>query len=155
MDTSQDKYNGNIGKTVSKGSGWLALSPLIIFLAVYLASSLLAMDFYKIPITAAFLLASAYALLITGRRQKMPIEDRISVFSRGAGNRSVLLMIWIFVLAGAFASTAKAIGAIDAAVELTLMLLPGRLVFAGIFLASCFISMSIGTSVGTIVALFP
>lgn len=155
MDTSQDKYNGNIGKTVSKGSGWLALSPLIIFLAVYLASSLLAMDFYKIPITAAFLLASAYALLITGRRQKMPIEDRISVFSRGAGNRSVLLMIWIFVLAGAFASTAKAIGAIDAAVELTLMLLPGRLVFAGIFLASCFISMSIGTSVGTIVALIP
>jgi Na+/H+ antiporter NhaC len=83
------------------------------------------------------------------------LEAKISTFSEGAGNKNVLLMIWIFVLAGAFAATAKQIGAIDATVNLALKILPGRLLYAGLFLASCFISMSIGTSVGTIVALVP
>ena len=77
------------------------------------------------------------------------------MFSEGAGNRNVLLMIWIFVMAGAFATTARQIGAIDATVNLAMRLLPGRFLYAGLFLASCFISMSIGTSVGTIVALVP
>ena len=132
-------------------SGWAALSPLLVFLVVYLVSSLLEKDFYKIPITAAFLVASAYALMIS----KGTTDEKIAVFSRGAGDRNVLLMIWIFVLAGAFASSAQEIGAVDATVDLTLRILPDRLLYAGIFLASCFISMAIGTSVGTIVALVP
>lgn len=132
--------------------GWLALSPLAVFLVIYLLSSILSHDFYSIPVASAFLIASCYALLIY---RKGTLEERISVFSEGTGNRNVLLMIWIFVLAGAFAQTAKDIGAIDATVNLTLRLLPGKLIFAGLFLASCFISMSIGTSVGTIVALVP
>lgn len=133
-------------------SGIIALSPLILFLALYLLSSLLAGDFYKVPIASAFLIASVYAVIISKERK---VEDKIAVFSSGAGNPNVLLMIWIFVLAGAFASTAKAIGAIDATVNLTLMLLPGKLIYAGLFIAACFISMSVGTSVGTIVALVP
>ena len=132
-------------------NGWLALSPLLVFLAAYLVSSVIAGDFYRIPIAAAFLLASAYALLIT----RGTAEQRIAIFSDGAGDKNVLLMIWIFVLAGAFASTAEVIGAIDASVSLVLGILPGKLLYAGIFVASCFISMSIGTSVGTIVALVP
>ena len=132
--------------------GLLALSPLIVFLCVYLISSVIARDFYRIPISAAFLLASVYAMCICKGKT---IEERISIFSDGAGNRNVLLMIWIFVLAGAFAATAKEIGAIDATVSLALRILPGNLLYAGLFLASCFISMSIGTSVGTIVALVP
>lgn len=132
--------------------GLLALSPLIVFLCVYLVSSIIAQDFYKIPISAAFLLASVYAMCICKGKT---IEERISIFSDGAGNRNVLLMIWIFVLAGAFAETAKEIGAIDATVNIALRILPGNLLYAGLFLASCFISMSIGTSVGTIVALVP
>lgn len=132
--------------------GWLALSPLAVFLLVYLISSIIAKDFYSIPIASAFLIASCYALIIT---RGSSLEHKIAIFSDGAGNKNVLLMIWIFVLAGAFASTAKEIGAIDATVNLTLRILPGKLLFAGIFLASCFISMSIGTSVGTIVALIP
>ena len=132
-------------------SGWAALSPLLVFLVVYLVSSLLEKDFYKIPITAAFLVASAYALMIS----KGTTDEKIAVFSKGAGDRNVLLMIWIFVLAGAFASSAQEIGAVDATVDLTLRILPDRLLYAGIFLASCFISMAIGTSVGTIVALVP
>lgn len=136
-----------------KMNGWLALSPLFVFLAVYAISSLLAHDFYKVPITASFIVASAYALAITGGAGGL--DGRISIFSRGAGEPNVLLMIWIFVLAGAFAATAKDIGAIDATVNFTLKILPGKLLFAGLFLASCFISMAIGTSVGTIVALVP
>lgn len=133
-------------------NGWIALSPLFVFLGVYLVTSLVAKDFYKIPISAAFLIAAIYAVLICRGRS---LEQRIAVFSHGAGNKNVLLMIWIFVLAGAFASTAKAIGAIDACVNLALQLLPGNFLYAGLFLAACFISMSIGTSVGTIVALVP
>ena len=136
---------------MTKGRGILALSPLLVFLGVYLVSSFIAKDFYKVPVVAAFLLASAYALLIT----KGGIEERVTVFSRGAGDRNVLLMIWIFVLAGVFATTAKAIGSIDATVAFTLRILPGRFILVGLFVAACFISMAIGTSVGTIVALMP
>ena len=132
--------------------GWLALSPLAVFLVIYLLSSIISGDFYSVPVASAFLIASCYALMIFHGGS---LGDRIEVFSQGAGNRNVLLMIWIFVMAGAFAQTAKDIGAIDATVNLTLRLLPGKLIFAGLFLASCFISMSIGTSVGTIVALVP
>lgn len=134
-----------------KLNGWLALSPLLVFLIVYLVSSLVAKDFYKVPVASAFLIASVYALATT----RGTMDQRISIFSRGAGNSNVLLMIWIFVLAGAFANTAKEIGSIDATVNLTLMVVPDKLLLAGLFLAACFISMAIGTSVGTIVALVP
>jgi len=139
--------------TKRKINGWLALSPLLVFLCIYVISSLVARDFYKVPVAAAFIIASAYALLITRGVEKT--DDKMAIFSRGAGNRNVLLMIWIFVLAGAFAATAKDIGAIDATVNATLRILPGKLIYAGLFLAACFISMAIGTSVGTIVALVP
>lgn len=109
-------------------------------------------DFYKVPIAAAFLIASVYAMALC---LKGKIEERVTIFSQGAGHKNVLLMIWIFILAGAFATTAKEIGAIDATVNITLQLLPGKLLFAGLFLAACFISMAVGTSVGTIVALVP
>ena len=136
---------------MNRSRGLLALSPLLVFLAVYLVSSFMAKDFYKVPVVAAFLLASAYAILIT----RGSLEERVAVFSRGAGNGNVLLMIWIFVLAGVFAATAKAIGSIDAVVAATLHILPGRFILVGLFVAACFISMAIGTSVGTIVALVP
>ena len=145
----RDKWAEHDSKPMN---GWLALSPLMVFLCVYLVSSIIADDFYKIPISAAFLIASIYAIAICRGKT---MEQRIATFSEGAGNKNVLLMIWIFVLAGAFASTAKEIGAIDATVNLALRVLPGKLLYAGLFLASCFISMSIGTSVGTIVALVP
>ena len=161
MGIIPDRYISELSRSLKKRkkaydetpmSGWLALSPLFVFLCMYLASSIIANDFYRIPISAAFLLASIYGILICRGKS---LEERVSVFSRGAGNRNVLLMIWIFVLAGAFAATAKQIGAIDATVNLALRILPGKLLYAGLFLASCFISMSIGTSVGTIVALVP
>lgn len=129
----------------------MALSPLLVFLGVYLVSSLIVGDFYKTPIAAAFIIAAAYAIIIT----KGSVKERVDIFSQGASNKNVMMMIWIFILAGAFANTAKSIGAIDATVNLTLAVLPGKTLYAGLFVASCFISMSIGTSVGTIVALMP
>ena len=132
--------------------GWLALSPMLVFLFTYLGASILLNDFYKIPITVAFMLSSCYAVAIT---RGLTIEERINVFSLGASDKSILLMVWIFMLAGAFAQGAKQMGAIDSVVNLTLTILPSDLLLAGIFLASCFISLSVGTSVGTIAALVP
>lgn len=138
--------------TSKKEGSWWALSPLVVFLCLYLATSLLANDFYKMPITVAFLFSSCYAIAIT---RGLTLEQRIQQFSVGAGNKNILLMIWIFVLAGAFAQGAKQMGAIDATVNLTLHILPDNLLLAGIFIAACFISLAVGTSVGTIVALTP
>lgn len=132
--------------------GLWALSPLAVFLCLYLVTSLVAGDFYKVPIAVAFLAASAYAVLIT---RGMKLSERVERFSAGAAHKNIMLMIWIFVLAGAFAASAKEMGAIDATVNLTLRILPDSLLLPGIFIAACFISLAIGTSVGTIVALVP
>ncbi|MDO5442164.1 MAG: Na+/H+ antiporter NhaC family protein [Bacteroidia bacterium] len=132
--------------------GLLSLTPLLVFLGVYLVTSLVIKDFYKVPVASAFLLASCYAILISRGR---PLRERVASFSAGAADSKVLLMVWIFILAGAFAQTAKDIGAIEATVNLTLRLIPGSMLYAGLFFTACFISMSVGTSVGTIVALVP
>lgn len=133
--------------------GWLALSPLLVFLLLYLVTSLCVNDFYKVPITVAFLISSIYAVAID--RRGKTLEERVQRFSTGAADKNILLMVWIFILAGAFAHSAKSMGAIDATVNLTLSILPQNFLLAGIFMAACFISLSIGTSVGTIVALTP
>ena len=138
--------------------GIIALSPLAVFILLYLVTSIIAGDFYKVPITVAFLLSSIYAVIVCGgipTRGGMSITERISIFSRGASMGNMMLMLWIFVLAGAFANTAKVMGSIDATVNLTLSVLPGNMIYAGLFLAACFVSISVGTSVGTIVALTP
>ena len=129
-----------------------ALSPLLVFIVLYLVTSIVARDFYKVPITVAFMVASIYAVASSG---KMPLQKRIESYSRGAASGNLMMMLWIFVLAGAFANAAKEMGCIDATVNLTLHLLPAEMLLAGVFLAACFISLSIGTSVGTIVALVP
>ena len=132
--------------------GLIALSPLFVFIAFYLITSIIAGDFYKIPITVAFMVSSIYAIIICNGK---PLMQRINTYSRGAATEQMMLMIWIFVLAGAFAHSAKMMGSIDATVNLTLSLLPPQMILAGLFLAACFISLSIGTSVGTIAALVP
>ena len=130
----------------------MALTPLLLFLALYLVTSLVVGDFYKMPIAVAFVVASVYAAcLLKGRT----LQERVEVFSHGAADSNILQMIWIFILAGAFAGSAEAMGAIDATVNLTLKLLPAEYLTAGLFLAACFVSISVGTSVGTVVALTP
>lgn len=137
---------------MSNKRGLLALSPLMVFIALYLVTSIIANDFYKVPISVAFLISGIFAVATL---REGTLAERIEVFSRGASTSNIMLMLWIFVLAGAFASSAKAIGSIDATVNLMLNIVPDNMVLAGLFLASCFISLSIGTSVGTTVALVP
>ena len=141
---------GNRNKT-KHTQGLLALSPLFVFLCLYLVTSIIVQDFYKVPIIVAFLISSVYAIAIT----KGGINHRIQVFSKSAGSKNMMLMLWIFILAGAFAGAAKAMGAVDATVNMALVVLPHSMILAGIFLAACFISLAIGTSVGTIAALTP
>ena len=137
---------------MSNKKGLFALSPLMVFIMLYLVTSIVARDFYKVPISVAFVVSSIYAIATT---RKGKLDARIEIFSKGASTSNIMLMLWIFILAGSFASSAKAMGAIEATVNLMLTILPDNMLLAGLFLAACFISISIGTSVGTIVALVP
>ena len=136
--------------TPTRRPSWFGLTPLVIFLLVYLVASIVSGDFYKMPIAVAFLVASGYAVAIT---RGLGLMERIQQFSRGAADTNILMMIWIFILAGAFAGGAKSVGAVAATVDVILSVLPASMLLPGLFLASCFISLSIGTSVGTLVAL--
>lgn len=138
--------------TKSTTSSILGLSPLLIFLVSYLASSLLLQDFYAMPLSVAFVIASTYAIAIT---PKIKLEERIRIFTEGASDTNIMTMIWIFVLAGAFAEGAKTIGAIDASVSFILSVFPSSFLLPALFIAACLISLSVGTSVGTIIALAP
>ena len=145
---------------ISNKKGLRALSPLFLLLALIVIIIVMSLSGTTIdgksvpvmPLTVAFLIASIYAVAMSG---DMPLKKRIDTYSKGAGASDLLLMLWIYVLAGAFAASAKAIGSIDTTVNLTLSVLPSNLILPGLFLAACFISISIGTSVGTVVALVP
>ncbi len=137
---------------LTTAKGLLSLSPIVVFLILYPITSLLIGDFYKVPLTVAFIGASAWGFL-TARH--LTFSQRVEAFSRSAGSSNIIYMVWIFILAGAFSSLAEHTGAISATVNLTLRFLPYELLIPGLFLAACFISLSIGTSVGTVVALTP
>ena len=137
---------------ITKTKGLMALSPMMVFLILYVAVSALIGDFYRIPISVALLVASMWAIIIY---RGIPLKERIETFSKAAANSDIIYMIWIFVLAGAFASVAKSIGAVDATVTFTLNILPPQYIVPTLFVAACLISFSIGTSVGTVVALTP
>lgn len=139
-------------RRIAASKGWLALSPVAVFLLLYVAVSIILDDFYKMPISVALVVASMWAVAIYRGHS---LTERIETFSRAAGHFNILYMIWVFVLAGAFATIAKEIGAIDATVNLTLRFFPPEFVIPTLFFAACFISLSVGTSVGTVVALTP
>ncbi|WP_415874767.1 Na+/H+ antiporter NhaC family protein [Clostridium sp.] len=119
---------------------------------MYLVPSIVTNDFYKMPVSVSFIAASIVAIAMN---TKESINKKVEVFCKGAGNTDIILMIIIFILAGAFAEVAKVMGAVDSTVNLGLTILPGNILIAGVFIICCFISLSIGTSVGTIAALAP
>lgn len=132
--------------------GFLALSPLIVFVVLYLVLSLVAGDFSSVPLTVVFLISSVYAVATS---TKFSLKERIDIYGQGASMPNLLLMLWIYVLAGAFSQSAKGMGAIDTTVNLALNILPPSMILPGLFVTACFISISIGTSVGTVVTLVP
>lgn len=136
---------------ISLKRGLLGISPVVIFLLLYVVVSIYVGDFYKMPFSVALLCASAWGIVIS----KGSLTERIETYSKAAAHSNIIYMIWIFILAGAFASLAKEIGAVEATVDLTLRLLPPSMIVPGMFVAACFISLAVGTSVGTVVALTP
>ena len=138
-------------KQVKKGNPF-ALMPLVVFLVLFVGSGIITGDFYKMPVVVAFLISAAVALF---SNRKAYLQDKIEVFCKGAGDSNIILMIVIFLLAGGFSGVAKAMGGVDATVNLSLSILPANLLVVGLFIIGCFISVSMGTSVGTISALAP
>lgn len=139
-------------KTEIKKGNPLALLPLGVFLVLFVGSGLITGDFYKMPSLVAFLIAGGVALLFN---RKVSLEEKMNIFCKGAGDSNIILMVIIFLLAGAFSSVAKAMGGVDSTVNLSLSILPSNLLVTGLFIIGCFISVSMGTSVGTIAALAP
>lgn len=133
-------------------NGALSLVSLLLLAVVMVLTGLVMGDFSKIPMTLVFLLTSIVVLFTLSG---YTIEERIRIYSKGAGSPDLLLMVWIFILAGAFAKSAQTMGAVSATVNLTLMYLPQSILLAGLFMAACIVSLCVGTSVGTIVALVP
>lgn len=136
---------------MQKGNPW-ALMPFFIFLILFIGSGIVLNDFYAFPVIVAITIASAVALFMNRKETMM---KKIETFTTGAGNSNVMLMVLIFLLAGAFSETAKGMGAIEATVNFALSILPQNLLVIGLFIIACFISLAMGTSVGTIVALAP
>lgn len=143
MDKCTEKLN--------KGSA-MALLPMGIFLALYLVTSIITKDFYKMPVIIALLAACIVAFMMN---PKESIDTKLELFCKGAGNLDIIIMLLIFVFSGAFANVAKSMGAVESTVNLGLKFLPSSVLIAGVFLIAAFISLAIGTSMGTIAALAP
>ncbi|AIF66953.1 sodium:proton antiporter [Terribacillus saccharophilus] len=136
---------------MKKANPW-ALIPFVVFLILFIGSGIITGDFYTFPVIVAITISAGVALAMN---RKESLTKKVDIFTKGAGNPNVMLMVVIFLLAGAFSEVAKGMGAVESTVNLTLSLIPQNLLVVGLFVIACFISLSMGTSVGTIVALAP
>ena len=132
--------------------GLLALSPIFAMVVLLMVNAVIYGGVSNAPLLFIFVVSAMVGVALT---RGVSFPERIAIFSRGAGSENLLLMVWIFMLAGAFAATAKEMGAAEAMVNVTLRFLPAKFALAGLFLAACLTSLCMGTSVGTIVALMP
>ena len=133
-------------------SSFKAIIPFIVFVLFYFGFSLWTKDFSKVPMTVAFIISSATALILNHREK---LSKKIELFALGMGNKDIMIMCLIFILAGAFTATAKAVGGVDAAVMIAQNFIPARFMVLGLFVISALISLAIGTSCGTIAAIVP
>lgn len=136
---------------IKQGSLW-AFLPLFVFVLLFIGSGIITKDFYFMPLNVAMFIAAVIALAMN-RKEKF--SKKVEVFMKNAGHPNIILMAVIFILAGAFAGVTKGMGAVESTVNLGLTLLPANMLLIGLFVIGCFISVSMGTSVGTIVALAP
>ncbi|MEQ6357326.1 Na+/H+ antiporter NhaC family protein [Lysinibacillus sp. M3] len=136
---------------MKKENPW-ALIPFVVFLVLFIGSGVITGDFYAFPVIVAIAISGAVALAMN---RKESFSNKVDIFCKGAGNLNVMLMVVIFLLAGAFSEVAKGMGAVDSTVNFALSVIPQNLLVVGLFIIACFISLSMGTSVGTIVALAP
>ena len=133
-------------------SSFKAIIPFIVFVLFYFGFSLWTKDFSKVPMTVAFIISSATALILN---HKEKLSKKIELFALGMGNKDIMIMCMIFILAGTFTATAKAVGGVDAAVLIAQHFIPSQFMVLGLFVISALISLAIGTSCGTIAAIVP
>lgn len=137
---------------MTKKSNPFALLPIFVFLALFFGTGIIFNDFYKMPAIVGFLGALLVAFL---QNKDLNFNQKLSVISRGAGHENIIIMCLIFLLAGAFSGAVKSAGGVESTVNLGLTLLPSNIAVVGLFVIGCFISISMGTSMGTIAALAP
>lgn len=135
----------------NKGS-LVALLPLVIFILLFVGTGLITGDFQSMPIPVAIIIASFIAFFI---HFKEPFSEKFKAYLNGASQQNIILMVIIFILAGAFSEVAGAMGAVESTVNLGLTLLPVNLLLSGLFIICCFVSFAMGTSTGTVVAIAP
>jgi Na+/H+ antiporter NhaC len=128
------------------------LFPMVLFIIIYLGNGIITKNFKSMPVEVAFLLSGVVALCLN---KKIKFQEKVDIFCKGGGNPNIILMCLIFILAGAFSQVSKDMNAVSSVVNFGLSIFPSRVLIVALFLISCFVSLSIGTSVGTIVALTP
>lgn len=138
-----------------KTGSFIGLLPLIVFLVVYMGTGIGTGSFDNMPLMSGIAIASGVALLLNKKDKKTTFEEKITLYCKGGGEQTLVLMLLIFLLAGAFGGVAKSMGAVDSIVNLGLTILPGNLILPGIFLIGCLLSFAMGTSMGTVAALMP
>ncbi|MDW3864637.1 Na+/H+ antiporter NhaC family protein [Staphylococcus saprophyticus] len=134
-----------------KGNAW-ALIPLIIFVGMFLGVGIITGDFTTMPLNVAILVATIVGLVLN---RKESFQKKVEIFTKGAGHSNIILMMLIFLLAGAFSQTTEDMGGVKSTVNLGLSLIPENLIIVGLFVICMFVSLSMGTSVGTVAAIAP
>ena len=134
-----------------KGNAW-ALIPLIVFVAMFLGVGIATGDFTTMPLNVAIIVASIIGLLLN---RKESFQQKVEIFTKGAGHSNIVLMMLIFLLAGAFSQTTEDMGGVKSTVNLGLSIIPENLIIVGLFIICMFVSVSMGTSVGTVAAIAP
>ncbi len=135
----------------NNGNAW-ALLPILVFLIIFIGFGVVLNDFYGMPAIVGFLIALTVAFL---QNPKLGFQEKFNIIAKGVGNVNIIMMCFIFLAAGAFSGAVSAAGGIESTVNLGLSLLPSKVAVVGLFLIACFLSLSMGTSVGTISALAP
>ncbi|MFW3517302.1 Na+/H+ antiporter NhaC family protein [Staphylococcus caprae] len=136
---------------IKKGNSW-ALLPLLLFVLLFLGVGIVSGDFTTMPLNVAITITVIVALLMN---RKESFAKKVEVFTKGAGHSNIILMMLIFILAGAFSTTAEKMGGVTSTVNLGLSLIPQNLIIVGLFVICMFVSISMGTSVGTVAAIAP
>ncbi|MBU3093737.1 Na+/H+ antiporter NhaC family protein [Clostridium sp. CM028] len=140
---------------MEKRTNFIGLLPLVFFLILFMGVGILTGNFSSMPLLLAFVFATAFALLLDKKGEKTSLSDKIDIFAKAAGEPTIMLMVVIFILAGAFYSIADAMGAVTSIVNMGLSVLPANMMLPGLFIVCSILSFSMGTSMGTITALAP
>jgi Na+/H+ antiporter NhaC len=148
----ESKLTKGVFRMFEEKGNLLALLPLLIFVSLFLGAGIITGDFYAFPVLVSILIASIVALLMN---RKESLNAKVERFAKGSGHPDIMIMVFIFLSAGAFSGVAEKMGAVDSTVNLALSVLPENLIIVGLFLIAAFVSLSMGTSMGTIAALAP